>query len=59
MLKSVGSRENRSEYELLVHIIGFPISHYTSRILPASEISTLTEYIDFSSHLNLIRFIKS
>lgn len=59
MLKSIGSRENRREYELLVHIIGYPVSHHASRIIPTSETSTLTEYIDLNPCLSLIRFIKS
>lgn len=59
MLKNIGRRENRTAYELLLHIIGRPVSHHASRILPASETSTLTEYIDFSPYLSLIRAIKS
>lgn len=59
MLRSFGSTETRREYELLVHIIGYPVSHHASRILPTSETSTLTEYIDFNPYLSSIRFIKS
>lgn len=59
-LRAVGalkSWENRREYELLVHIIGYPGSHCASRIIPASETSALTECIDFNPYLSL-RFMK-
>ena len=59
MLKSIGSRENKREYELLVHIIGYPVSHHAPRIPSTSETSGLTEHVDFNPYLSLIRFIKS
>lgn len=57
MFKSIGSRENRREYDSLVSITTCPISHHASRALPTCVTSILKD-IDFNPCLNLLMLIK-